>query len=67
MLTTYSIPSESMYKIVIHVTQDVQKNWVISPITQEFHFLRPMSRISADIKLIPYPIKVSITFCLLHV
>ena len=28
---------------------------------------RPMSRISADIKWILYPVKASIIFCLLHV
>ena len=39
MLITYSIPSESMYKVVIHVTQDLLKNQVISPITQEFHMI----------------------------
>ena len=37
MLTTYSIPSQSMYRVVIHITQDLLKNQVISPITQEFH------------------------------
>ena len=50
MLTTYSIPSESMYKVVIHVTEDLLKNQVKSPIIQEFHDFRPTSRISADIK-----------------
>ena len=39
MLTTYSIPSEIIYKVVIHVTQDLLKNQVVSPITQEFHMI----------------------------
>ena len=39
MLTNYLIPSESMYKAVIHVTQDLLKNQVVSPITQEFHII----------------------------
>ena len=37
MLTTYSISTESMYKVVIHVTHNLLKNQVVSPITQEFH------------------------------
>ena len=53
MLTTYSVPSESMYRVVIHVTQDLLKNQVISPITQEFHMNLDLSRISADIKWMP--------------
>ena len=36
MLTTYLIPSESMYKVVIHVIQDLLRNQVIRPTTQEF-------------------------------
>ena len=39
MLTTYSIPSKGMYKVVIHITQDLLKNQVISPIKQEFHMI----------------------------
>ena len=39
LLTTYSIPSESMYKVVIHVIQDLLRSKVISPITQEFHMI----------------------------
>ena len=37
MLTTYSIPSESIYNVVKHVTQCLLKNQVISPIIQEFN------------------------------
>ena len=37
MLITYSIPSESIYKAAIHVTQDMLKNQVINPIIKEFH------------------------------
>ena len=39
MLTTYLIPSESMYKGVTHVIQDLLRNQVpmeLWPITQEF-------------------------------
>ena len=36
MLTTDLIPSESMYKVVIHVIQDLLRNQFIRPITQEF-------------------------------
>ena len=36
MLTTYLIPSESMYKVVILVIQDLLSNQVIRPITLEF-------------------------------
>ena len=36
MLTNYLIPSESMYKVVILVIQDLLRNQVIRPITQEF-------------------------------
>ena len=50
MLTSYSTPLESMYKIVIHVTQDLLKYQVISPITQEFHMTLDQWFISADIK-----------------
>ena len=39
MLTTYSIPLGSVCKVVIHVTQDLLKNLVTSPITQEFHII----------------------------
>ena len=35
MLTTYLIPSESMYKFVIHVIQDLLRNQVARHITQE--------------------------------
>ena len=51
MLTTYSIQSESMYKLAIHITQDLVKNQVTGPITQEFHMI--LSRISEDIKWMP--------------
>ena len=37
MLQTYSFPSESMYRVVIDVTQDLLRNQVISSITQVFH------------------------------
>ena len=37
MVTTYLIPSESMYKVVIHVIQDLLRIQVIKPITHEFH------------------------------
>ena len=36
MLTSYSIP---LYNIVIHVTQDLLRNQVINPITQESHMI----------------------------
>ena len=39
MLTTYLIPSESLYKVVIHVIQGLLRNQVLSPITQEFHMI----------------------------
>ena len=36
MLTTYLIPSESMYKVVILAIQDQPRNQVIKPIILEF-------------------------------
>ena len=54
MLTTCLILLESMYKVVILVIQDLLRNQVIRHIILEFPMtLRPMSRISADIKWMP--------------
>ena len=39
MLTAHLMPSESMYKVVIHVIQDLLRNQVMSPITQEYHMI----------------------------
>ena len=52
MLTTYSIPSESKDKVVIHVTQDLLLNHIISNTGIPYGFI-PMSIISADIKRMP--------------
>ena len=38
MLTTYLFPLESMYKVVIHVIQDLLRNQVIRPITQRIPY-----------------------------
>ena len=53
MLTNYSFPSESKYKVVIHVTQDLLKTGYKSYHTRIPYDLRPMSRVSADIKCMP--------------
>ena len=39
MLATHLIPSESRYKVIIHVIQDLLRNQVIRLITQEFHMI----------------------------
>ena len=44
MLTTYSIPSESTYKVVIYVTQDLLMNQVINPIKQELLIILDLHR-----------------------